>query len=61
MKVKGITGHFFCIDAQRLPLQLAFLMKFVLSQNSITQRGLWYLKEEFSVRDCANVFRNSTD
>ena len=38
LKIKGITGNKFFMDAQRLRLELVFLMKFVLSQNPITQR-----------------------
>ena len=37
LKVKGHTGKNIFIHAQRLPLELVFLMKFVPSQNPITQ------------------------
>ena len=54
LKIKGITGNNFFMDAQRLRLELVFLMKFVLSQNLITKRGFWYrlpfLKKEFSAK-----------
>ena len=54
LKIKGITGNKFFMDAQRLRLELVFLMKFVLSQNLITKRGFWYrlpfLKKEFSAK-----------
>ena len=40
LEVKGLTGKNIFIHAQRLPLELVFLMKFVLSQNPITQRKI---------------------
>ena len=62
LKVKGINGKNIFIHAQRLPLELIFLLQFV------TQRSFWYrlpfIKGEFlpeTVQSVKNKLQKATD
>ena len=68
MKVKGITGKNIFIHAPDCLLELVVLMKFVLSQNPITQRKFiiewvrtFFLKSKFIVDTLSDKVTNYID